>query len=88
MSVEIPTETEVTENYIKASEWVKRGSMIVRRDCLDITDPDSYFNLWYNKWRAVLPVDMQRKIYGEVIVLSTEGFLNALKESKIEYYEW
>jgi hypothetical protein len=33
-TIEIPTETEVTEDYIKASVWVKRGNMIVQRDCL------------------------------------------------------
>lgn len=63
--VKIPTDTTVDENGIMASVWVQRGGMIVQRYALDYDDPDSYWRLWWDKFKEVLPDDLVQKIWGE-----------------------
>lgn len=38
---------------IEASVWVKRGSMLIRRECLDIDDTESWLSLWINKYGSL-----------------------------------
>lgn len=38
---------------IEASVWVKRGIMLVRREYLDVDDPESWFSLWKNKYGSL-----------------------------------
>lgn len=74
---QIPTEVHVTQDAISASVWVKRGNMIVQRNALDITDPDSYWQLWENTFGGVLPEDFQIQLWDKVY----------FKENDFEVYE-
>lgn len=38
---------------IEASVWVKRGSMLQRRDYLSPDDPESWESLWFNKYGSL-----------------------------------
>jgi len=79
----IPTEVEVENTHIKASQWVKRGNMIVQRSALDCTDPDSYWCLWYARFKEILPEDLQIKIFGYTLCPSrTQEILNRLQKIK------
>lgn len=35
---------------IEATQWIKRGIMLVNRDCLSPDDPDSWESLWLKKY--------------------------------------
>ena len=79
----IPTTVEVEQTYIKASEWVKRGNMIVKRSALDFDDPDSYWCLWYTKFKEILPEEFQEQLYGDSVdPVFEEEILDKLEKIK------
>ena len=53
----------VNESIIQASEWVKKGEMLIQRSALDFVDPDSYWALWYIKFKEILPREFQQQLW-------------------------
>lgn len=84
----IPTEVKVTRDYIEASVWVKRGNMIVQRDCLDFTDPDSYWKLWYDEFEELLPEDLQIKLWGKILDSKDAQIVLRGLEKPLQEEEW
>jgi len=81
----ISKEIIITPNMIKASEWVQRGSMIVQRYALNVDDKDSYFALWYAKYKEILPIEFQEQLYNERTSAEEEKeILEKLSRKKIQ----
>jgi hypothetical protein len=52
------------DDSLALTEWVKRGDMIVRREALGVTDPESWPTKWQEKF-GDLDGFPWRKIYGD-----------------------
>lgn len=62
---------------IEVPVWVKRGGMILRRDCLDPDDPDHTYN--YLKGKGIVPEDYG--VYHPDVLEATE--LQALSKERM-----
>ena len=43
------------KDTFEATEWVKRGTMIIRRAALDAHDPESWPSLWQAYFKEPMP---------------------------------
>lgn len=72
------------KDTIEFTTWVKRGGMLVNRSALAFDDEESYFTIWWKKYKEVLPYDFQKKIWGEVVCFSDSDRKRIIRELEEE----
>lgn len=74
------------DDSLALSVWVRRGSLMVRRDALSVTDPESWPTKWHEKF-GDLEGFPWRKIYGNAATDARLTWARAMhrKNKDIEY---
>lgn len=51
------------EDGLSATAWVKRGGMMINRDALSLRDPESWIQLWKDKFGTITGFPW-KEVYG------------------------
>ncbi len=73
------------DESISATKWIKEGDLIINRDGLNYKHPESWWQLWKDKYNEELPYDVAVKIYPDMSYRYYEDIVSGKLHK--DYYE-